>query len=44
MQGGGFVNKEYPLAMLKDGYGGIITNMAKEVGLDVRYGHKVANN
>ena len=24
MQGGGFGNKEYPLAMLKDGYGGII--------------------
>ena len=27
-------------AMLKDGYGGIINNMAKAA--DVRYGHKVA--
>jgi uncharacterized protein (TIGR03792 family) len=43
MQGGGFGNKEYPLAMLKDGYGGIINNMAKEVNLNVKYGHKVKN-
>ena len=43
MQGGGFGNKEYPLAMLKDGYGGIINNMAKEVQLNVKYGYKVKN-
>eukprot|EP00505_MAST-04D_sp_SCG-Rhode-Island_P004492 Stramenopile-MAST_4_protein_4492 len=42
MQLGGFGNDhDFPLAMLKDGYGGIVNRLAKEVDLDVRYGHRV---
>ena len=43
MEGGGFGNKDYPLAMLKDGYGAMVDSIAKEVELDVRYGWKVKN-